>query len=188
MEFVRELIVRFFKPFFVWVGKQHLPYSKKRLKYEEVQLVLQHIRPGDVVLAKTLGELTNWFIPGPYKHGSMYCGNNTIVEAIGKGVTLTNIIDFIMTKDYITVVRPVFCTELDAELAARWALEQQGKPYDYEFKSNNKSFYCFELSYAAYNEVLHNSPWTLKVHYGEPTVIADDFIQAPTKWKEVITL
>lgn len=186
---MRELIVTALKPLFVEIGKAHIPFSRKKMKLENVVKLKKIVKPGDVILVRTSGELTNWFIPGPYKHAAMYFGDDFVVESTGAGVHSTSLYDFIMTKDYVSVFTPRFCSDQEAEEAANWAWMQRGRPYDYEFRSNNESFYCFELTYAAYNEVLkQNNPWKLRETFGEPTVVADDFLKATNKWFQTLEM
>jgi uncharacterized protein YycO len=154
-----------------------------------VSPIKSKLQAGDVVLTKTSGEFSNLIIPGQYKHAGMYVGDGKIVESIGSGVREISLEEFLTTKDYAGVFRPIFADGYHMALAAQWAKSQVGKPYDYEFSSENESFYCFELSYSAYREAMgDNSKWELRSFLGLKTVVADDFIKAKSKWREVLYL
>lgn len=49
---------------------------------------------------------------------------------------------------------------------------------------DNKAYYCFEVTYAAYREAVGvASPWELREYLGVPTVVAQDFINTiGSKW------
>src|SRR6185436_16570770 len=92
----------------------------------------------------TLGELSNFFNPGKYKHAILYTGlekfgriklpTPMIMEAIGEGVLYRPLVECLATKDEICVLRlrePLTREELERGL--KWALAQEGKPYDYRF-------------------------------------------------------
>lgn len=171
------------KPFTSAMGKVHAPYSKKKIFYKDYAAARDALVPGAVLTTRTRGEATNLFIPGRYKHGAVFVGDDHIVEAIGAGVTKTHVLDFLLHKDAFAVYHPLFATPAQMQAAADFAVAQIGKPYDYDFKSGNDAFYCFELTYACYNEAMQNSPWQLRTTWGEPTVIGDDFIKATKKWQ-----
>lgn len=188
LKFLRHMFLLFALPFNRAVGHWHLPCTHKRITYANVQIILRVLAPGCVLLSYTRGEATNWLIPGKYKHGAIYVGEGLIVEAVGGGVRCANLIDFCMTKDRIIVLKPKFATLAQMAAAANWALSQRGKPYDYEFSSDNDQFYCLEITYAAYREVLAASPWELRETWGVPTVMPDDFLRATDKWERLLEL
>lgn len=184
---MRTQILRAILPALRAIGRIHAPYAKKKIKAKFFLSAERVLMPGDFLLVKTYGELTNLVIPGELKHGAIYAGENRIVEALGAGVVLTDLMDFSFSKDEIVIVRPLFCDSRVALNAAQWALLQQGTPYDYEFRSNNKFFYCFELGFAAYREAMNGkSPWELRPSFGEPTVTGDDYLRASKKWQIVL--
>ena len=151
---MRSWLLKFLLPILKLVGKIHAPYAKKLIKAHHYHYAKRYLKPGYVLLSRTYGELTNLVIPGELKHGAIFCGKNRITEALGVGVVINDLADFMFSKDEIVILRPLFCDDQDAVNAAQYALLQKGKPYDYEFKSSNQAFYCFELTYAAYREAL----------------------------------
>jgi hypothetical protein len=173
-------------PITKWVGRVHAPFSHKRVQGLHVVEALKVARPGHVLMSRTLGELTNLFIPGFWSHGAIYAGDAWVLEAVGDGVRLTDLVTFMTTKDYVAICAPRFATEEQQGFAAAWARQQLGRPYDYAFSSGNKAFYCFELTYAAYQAATGNaSPWTLRPTLGVDTVVGDDLERAKDKWEFV---
>ncbi len=184
LNFIRTTLLRWSIPLTRWIGKVHAPFSKKRITSKDYYKIKELIRPGDVLLVRTRGEFTNLFIPSHYTHGAIISINDEVIEALGEGVILKDLIDFLFSKDEVILLRAKFAAPSEA-LEACWFAERKiGKPYDYLFKPNNDSFYCFELIYAAYQHALkNNSSWKLRETLGTPTVIGDDFTNAKEKWE-----
>lgn len=128
-----------------FIGRMHAPYTHKRMTFKELMILKTVMKPGGVLLTKTKGELTNFFIPGFWKHSAMYIGNGMVIEAIGRGVTLTPLDYFIYTKDFIAYVEPKFTDKEGMASACEWAKTKMGAPYDYNFLENDDEFYCGEL-------------------------------------------
>lgn len=184
---IRKFLLLRLVPITKWIGKTHLPYTKKLLHAAQYHYINEILKPGMILLTRTDGEASNLLIPGKYKHCAISINPRFIVEAVGRGVIMTDLIDFILSKDHIAILKPKFCSDLAMESAARWAADQIGKPYDYEFQSSYAAFYCCELSYAAYQTALGGqNPWRLREFWGEPTVTPDDFILADKKWEVVL--
>lgn len=133
---------------------QRMPYVIKRVHASDYEDILKNINMGDVVLATRYGELSNAFVSGKYKHASIYAGNNTIVEAISKGVVKTNLIDFMLSKDRVALVRAKFITSEDAAKIAMYALDLASRDieYDYAFIPENDKFYCSEFVIHVYEK------------------------------------
>lgn len=181
---MRKHLLKWSMPVMKRIGMMHLPYTKKKIKARHYRDFIEVLMPGMVLTATTYGEASNLLIPGEMKHGAIYVGDGMVVEALGHGVVETDLIDFMLSKDHIKLYTPQFCEPEQGVLAAQWARSQIGTPYDYEFQSNNKALYCFELTFAAYQEALEGkSPWVLYETMGEPTVVGDDFERAANKWK-----
>jgi uncharacterized protein YycO len=139
-----------------------------------------------VLISRTHGELTNLCISSYYTHASIYIDHNQVVEAIGKGVVQTDLIDWMMTKDHVVILQPLFCGTLQMSQASEWAWKQVGKPYDTLFDvTNNDEFYCSELVWEAYDHAAPNNPFELRYRLGRLTVLGDDFYNAKDKWQIV---
>jgi uncharacterized protein YycO len=169
----------------LWIGNIHAPYARKQIKSWHYRDAKEVLKPGAVILTRTYGEATNVFIPSHFTHGLMYLGNNVAVEAVGSGVRRTDLIDAMMTKDEVVILNPLFCGPIAMEKAAKWAAEQIGKPYDFEFSEGNKAFYCFELIFEAYRQAVDNMPFERRERLGKKTIVGDDFTNAKDKWQQV---
>ncbi len=171
-------------PITKWVGHVHAPWTHKRISGRHYLAAKGILQPGDVLMSRTDGELTNVFIPGFWSHGAVYVGNGEVVEATGDGVHKTDLLSWMLTKDYVRVCRARFATALQRSDAAYFARSYIGLPYDYGFASGNKALYCFEITYVAYRAACGvDSPWTLRTEtLGVATVIGDDFDRSRDKW------
>ncbi len=184
LAWLRRTLLKMLLPVTREVGKIHAPYSIKLIKAKDYRQAVELLKPGMVILTHTYGELSSALIPSIFKHGAIYVGDRKVVEATGEGVHVTDLIDFMLSKDVFAIVEPLFCDDEHMATAANWAMTQIGAPYDYDFMSNNKAFYCFELTYAAYQEAMNNeSPWVLQDFWGIATVTGDDFLNAKNKWR-----
>lgn len=146
------------------------------------------IAPGDVLLCRSGGEFTNHFIPGFWTHAAIYAGQDIIVEAVSPHVREKYLIDFLISKDFVAVLRPVFADEAQRLLAIEYARKQaQDKvAYDYDFEPNESAFYCAELVGQAYIVAMGGaSPFVLKETLGVLTFVPDDFYKARDKFKLV---
>lgn len=166
------------------IGYLHLPYSRKKIKsthYENATIILEE---GHILLGTRFGEFSNIFIPGKYKHSAIYIGNNTVVEAVYPQVKKTSLIDFMLSRDLVGIVSPIFCDIDQMKLATRWAIKQLNKSYDLLFDCNDKNwaFYCHELTGKAYTETMNPCPWQPRERFGELTYTGDDFIKS-NKWQ-----
>lgn len=186
---LRRTLLRIAFPVTQYIGKVHSPWSNRKLKskhYHEVKAIL---RPGDAIVVQKSGELSNLFIPGFWGHVSMFCGFEGdmayVIEAVGKGVVVTDLIDAIMSRDAVVVSRPRFATPEQSLAAAAWAKEQLGKEYDLFFNPKNDAFYCSELIWLAYQNTMGETPFTLRQTLGVNTVTPEDIVNATTKWEIV---
>lgn len=183
----RRYLIRTIKPISVFIGRLHYAPKHRAIKASDVFDMADALRAGDVLITFSLGELTNYFIEGDFKHAALYIGNSRVVEAIGKGVSVTDFEEFCSGKDRIAVLRPLFCTEETCKLAAINAVAQIGKPYDYYFEMGEKSFYCAELiTWAYFNATIGKSPFTKRTVMGAETVLPYDFYLAKSKFELVI--
>lgn len=165
------------------VGKIHLAPKQRCIKANDVNYLAEVLLPGDVLLSFSLGELTNRFIEGEFKHCAIYAGSTRIIEAVGSGVRGESLEDFCASKDSIAVVRSKFCTAAVSKRAVDFAESQIGKPYDYEFEPNESSFYCAELIAKAYDVATDGqTPFKYREVLGVSTVLPIDFKLAVKKF------
>lgn len=176
-------------------GAVHFPYTHKLIKARQYREVTQVIKPGIVLLTRMHGELSNVFIQGTFTHaaifGGMEAGERFVIEAIGSGVNQTDLIDFMLSKDEVVVVMPLFATEDQMKTVASLSLSQSGKPYNYDFEEKTgtpSAFYCSELVWWCYKQVLGDSmPLDMRERLGVLTVTPDDIWLAKSKFKMIWT-
>lgn len=162
-------------------GKAHAPWTHKKLHAVDVDEAFACMKPGDTIVTYTYGEFTNLVIPGRWKHVAMYVGEGMVVEAKDPCVRISDIYDFLMTKDYACAVRPDVPSDY-LQQAVVIASGLIGKPYDYFFElyrdRPNPAFYCAELPYWCYAEAMPEFPFTLREVMGVATVKPDDYFKA----------
>lgn len=73
-----------------------------------------------------------------------------VIEAVGKGVIATDLVEFITSKDKVRSYRFNTPNPKFANLAPRIAIRDLGLPYDYGFAGSDESKYCFEVCADAY--------------------------------------
>lgn len=189
MAWLRLMLLKAVTPALKATNTVHLP--NRRITSGDYRTIKDLLKPGMIFLTRSEWNLTNLFIPGTYKHGAIYAGENAVIEALGEGVVKTDLIDFLLTKDHVCVMTPLFADVQEMADAAAAAGLMVGSPYDYEFRSGNKAFYCFEVIYASYREARlkrGKNPaldWDLREFWGEATVVGDDFLKATKKWSTV---
>lgn len=152
MKILYNIVLDFLKPFVIFIGKFGLP--KRKITGEHYYNWRDDIKPGTVLLTKTNYELSNLINPTEIKHAGIYVGNMGsgkvcyVLEAVGKGVVLTDLVSFLTSKDLVVGCRPKF---IRSEDTFNYSLHEaarlyNGKPYDYLFNKDKKAFYCFELA------------------------------------------
>lgn len=168
-----QFALKFHKPPRLISGKDYRSYG------ESLPLA------GSVLVSLTDGEWANYLIPDYWSHNAIYTGEGTVIEATAMGgVIETDLIDFMMRKDYIVAMEPKFASAEQMKKAVAHARTQVGKKYDFEFNySDVESFYCSELIYWSYLQVIPNSPFTLRCVLGVMSVIPSDFVNAKDHWK-----
>jgi len=144
-----DWLLKKLKPFTVWWGKLHLPFTRKKITGKFYYKVRDLIEPGTVLLTSTHGEFSNLINPVDIKHGAIYIGKAAdgicyVTEALGRGVVKTDLITFLTTKDVVVGVKPTFLLPQEAPLIKMEAEKLIGIPYDYLFQKDRKKLYCFE--------------------------------------------
>jgi hypothetical protein len=173
--FIEKLIEKFHKPDCL-------------MTWADVEATQAHVKNGDVVLSYTEWELSNYFIPGPYKHAAVYF-DGYVYEAVTTGVRKVIWAEWVLKKDKVAIASPC-CTPLTKlEEGKKFLEEQLGEPYQYNFldiKSSDAwfcSLYVYEFLCTAapgFEEI-----FTLRKTFGEMTVTPSDFWHATDKIKQV---
>jgi len=182
---VRRFVLWFLRPIIIMIPKFHAPWIFKKIKARQYRHVMTLLQPGDLILCRTLGELSNYLIPGFFKHLQVYAPTqhkHEIIEAVGTGVQIADTIDALLSKDALLVLRLKDATFQQGAEIAEMARQQVGKPYDLEFKwqsGKNKAFYCFELGIWSCKQVMGDKfDFKLRMDWGRPTVTADDILKS----------
>jgi len=164
----------------------HAPFTRKKISAKHYHAIRFKLRPGMVLLSQTEGELSSLFIPGFWAHAGIVSDNLTVIEATSHGVVQTDLIDFMMKKDVVCALEPLFANTEEMVQAMIVAQAQIGKPYDFELmQSDIEKFYCSELVYFAYDKAVQHSPFKLRTTLGRETVTPQDFYDAKKKFKQI---
>lgn len=177
-----NFILKTLKPFIVFIGRIHSPFSRKKITGKHYYQWRKSIEVGTVLLTKTNGEFSNLFNPAKIKHAGIYIGKidsevRYVLEAVGRGVVLTDLVTFLTTKDIVVGCKPKFIDEKFSIYAKESAKMFEGVPYDFLFNKGDDAFYCFELCasilMSAYSEVSLNCEELIKGRriYSEDTFL-----------------
>ena len=164
------------------LGKIHFPFSRKLITSKDYRACKSVMKNGMILVTNTRGELTSAIIPGFFSHVASIISVNDIIEATGLGVRKTDLIDFLLSRDYAVLLKPKWLSESQMEEAARIAESLEGTGYDYEFSADSTQFYCSELAVYSYKQVDPNSPLELRERMGQLTFIPEDFWRASDKF------
>ncbi|NBN99614.1 MAG: hypothetical protein EBV19_10315, partial [Flavobacteriia bacterium] len=137
------------------------------------------LKPGDIVfqdldcgpMCDAIEAVTEGANGKDYSHCAMVIRENDslkVIEAIGEGVVVTSLQDFVRRSSKIQVARFKQADNAFLQRAIRFAISLKGKPYDEVFLLNNDRYYCSELLYEAFKAanygkaVFELSPMTFK--------------------------
>ena len=137
------------------------------------------LKPGDIVfqdldcgpMCEAIEAVTEGANGRDYSHCAMIIQEGDsfkVIEAIGEGVVVTSLQDFVRRSSKIQVARFKQADNAFLQRAIRYAISLKGKPYDDVFLLNNDRYYCSELLYEAFKvanfgkEVFELSPMTFK--------------------------
>lgn len=104
------------------------------IDFNACERALDLLEPGDVILHRDDGFLSNLFIGGKYIHAGIYVGGHQVVEAIAEGVVKRHVFH-ILHSDHAIILRPRVSPVAKGE-AVRWANAIVGNEYDVQFDFN----------------------------------------------------
>ena len=153
--------------------------------YHRRYVEAKDLRKGDFLLNTTEHWISNTikaFSDSNYNHAAIYVGGGMVVEAIGKGVHLISLSEFLKDGhlERSMVIRHEQLSDTQRDAIAAFAIKQVGKPYNVlgVLDSGNKvndvnrfdrpNYYCSQLvaaSYSAAGVALH--PYSLDFSPGE---------------------
>lgn len=176
---LRSTLVKMFRPFSAITGKISWP-CKAKIHPKTAEIILRIVEPGDVLVLKKRGHMSNLFIPGFYKHAAIVTGNPWIVDAVAPEVRIIHGLDLLTQYDHCALLRPNFLTLEEKEISARTAKKFIGKPYDFSFEEGTKAFYCSELVTYCIRQAWSwkrklPCPWQHRDVFGMLTVVPQDF-------------
>lgn len=172
---------RAFRWLVFWIGDtrhiSHFPWitwdvHEHKIDLNEVMLdAVPLLQPGDIVLHRDDGFLSNLFIGGAMIHAGLYVGGQQLIEALSGGVVKRHV-GHILLSDRACILRPRFPQHISREKAVgeaiEWAEKIVGFPYDVLFRFNGQkerdlverygkdaakkgvSFCCTEIPYFCY--------------------------------------
>lgn len=144
-----DYILTLLKPVIIILGKIGLP--KRKFTGAEYFKYRDKINVGGIFLTKTNYEFSNLLNPCDIKHGAIYVGNikgdeiKYVLEAVGKGVVLTDLVTFLTTKDTVVYVEYKEVLPDSFNNLKEFVDIVLGAPYDYLFNQDGVAYYCFEL-------------------------------------------
>jgi hypothetical protein len=182
----------------VYVRPGHQPQLDPHVKSQ----LLEHLRPGDVLIVRKQFALTNYFLPGFWPHAALYLGElddlqrlgmpgneqvdrrwkqmhriggHLVLEAMKDGVRLRSIASA-FAVDSIVVVRPAL-DEADVGRALARVMKHEGKSYDFDFDfGRSDRLVCTEVVYRAYDGI-GPIQFSLKQRAGRPTLSGADILK-----------
>jgi hypothetical protein len=193
----RRVILEASYPLIILAAKLGKP--EPQVSGEFYEYIRSVIKPGDVIVSRENFRSTNLLIPGFWCHVSICVlvdGNPWIVEAVGKGVRKQTLAQFVLSKDHVMVIRKPDISDETKLLAAEKALEQIGKPYDYQVsidddrKAPPKALYCAELAWWCLQDAAREKSeafnFELRRTMGVMTITPNDFQGATDAGKFVL--
>ena len=127
-----------------WLGWKKFPFCLGWYSYEEkIDLnevlydAIPMLKPGDVILHRDEGFLSNIFIGGAMIHAGLYVGDGQVVEAISEGVVRRNAAH-ILYSDRAIILRPRVSEDAKTQ-AIEWAHRIVSFGYDFMFNFNGEN-------------------------------------------------
>lgn len=129
---------------------QKLGRSEPLMTYDQAIQILNMACEGDILLSYESQRLTSSFIKGYYKHAAIISSKMTVIEAVGSGVREVEVIEWLLDKDSVALLRPIYDSNIINKQAAATSLYYKGFSYDYSFSLVDERVYCSELIYLCY--------------------------------------
>lgn len=138
-------------------------------KFHRQYVGLKDLRKGDILLNTTKGltsESIQFFSGSKFNHAAVYVGDGMVVEAVGGGVRLLHLKEFLQDDHIVRtmVVRNEYLDDSQRDSIGSFAISKVGKPYNFvglapqllKEKSMNldqfhrDNYFCSQLVAAAY--------------------------------------
>lgn len=160
------------------------------LSSTDYETLKAHLKNGDVLCSYVGWELSNYFIPGQYKHCGIYI-DGLIYESTTHNTRKVLLEEFFFKKDRIGVSRKKqILTDQQILDGIAFMESNLGEPYDYGFSmDNSRAWYCskFVRAFFIAADVKFAQDFKLISVFGEPTVRPDDFWLCSDLFDQVIS-
>ncbi|HEY3449463.1 MAG TPA: YiiX/YebB-like N1pC/P60 family cysteine hydrolase [Myxococcales bacterium] len=142
-----------------FTGVNYDPHAAK-LDDAAAKKMREVLQPGDVILRRTDGTTSNWFIPGYWGHAALYAGEGKIVDATTHDVRQISIEDFCKEGDAVIILRAKGIEPKQIAQAVDYANRQVGKKYDFDLDFEDDSrFTCTELVETSLRQATGGKDW-----------------------------
>jgi len=174
---MKFLVVRVAKT----VGVLHLPYTHKLIHWCDVQIMLTLAKEGDIILSRKKGELTNYLIPGFWKHAMIFDGKFEVIEAVLPKVKRSWIPDVTLTVDHLALLRiPMTVEEIDIFMV--YVYSRIDINYDLKLQLTDvKEDFCSEIVFHAGNKAKSKDYFKPRKRLGFDSFTPDDIYKARKK-------
>lgn len=125
----------------------------KRLKVQRDSMKSSEMKSA---LTKQIDRLENVIHKKEQEHLPIRDDIPYVIEALGKGVTVTNLVKFLTTKDVVRAYRPSFADKEKMSAVSNSAVLDLGLKYDFGFSDEDDAKYCFEVVIDAYLNIFPN--------------------------------
>lgn len=132
-----------------FIGGIIIHHRKNLLTKEDLRQAFKTLKKGDLVLVGGLRKASAIFIDAPLTHSMIYTGHRTFIHSIGDGVEYASLHEVFCEYDTMLILRLKNHTRKIVKKMIRYAKNQVGKPYSFDFKMRKSMFYCSALIHYA---------------------------------------
>ncbi|MCX6245028.1 MAG: YiiX/YebB-like N1pC/P60 family cysteine hydrolase [Bacteroidetes bacterium] len=186
------LIILLFNPFIRLANRIRWRFGRPyKCAGADAAAITPLLKPGMVILTHKDYELTNLFINGYWTHTAIVTSEDTVVEAISKGVVTKPLQTFISTVDDFLILRPRFCSHESMKSASEHVKQFVGFPYNFTFRPDEDSVYCSELIFRAYSRtpewdtLARTSKEDVQEFYDGSILLPQSFSKSQLLWQHV---
>lgn len=184
---MRANLLNYLIPVSKFIAKISRP--EMRITTQEYSKVKELIKNGDCLLSRTDWELSNFFLPGFWKHCGIYL-DGYVYEATTHGVRKVLLSEFCFKKDVVGIARPNF--DLELNYAEMYLDRTLGLGYDWAFSwmdNTSDAWYCSEYVYAFYHRMneIFLFMFTPRPTLGELTIKPTDYWDAESKFTRIFS-
>ena len=158
-------------------GLKHVGDEPNLLKADRFRCCLED---GDIVMAFKEGAMTNVLVPGYWSHCGIYDKErDRVIEALHPKVQSNPLELYLGRYTDCAIYRAYSIGSNQQHQVVINARAKIGSPYDFDFESKNRAFYCSELCYLAHWRVDNRFAFPIERIWGVKTILPDDFTETP---------